>query len=182
MPSCLRSKLSGQVLPLGPSPLAGASWVPLHLLLSPSSVLGSRASLSPHLLTEVKVKSLSCVRLFVTPRTVAYQVPLSMDFPGKNTGVGCHFLLQEIFRTQGLNPGLPHRRQTLCHLSHQGSPIFLQKSSIIGVSQALGNPGKLLHPLPLLREDHLLISESPYMIINYVSVGYTGWNIWSRDC
>ena len=44
------------------------------------------------------------------------------DFPGKNTGVGCHFLLQEIFLTQGLNPGLPHCRQTLYHLSHQGSP------------------------------------------------------------
>ena len=28
------------------------------------------------------------------------------DFPGKNTGVGCHFLLQEIFLTQGSNPGL----------------------------------------------------------------------------
>ena len=28
------------------------------------------------------------------------------DFPGKNTGVGCHFLLQEIFPTQGLNLGL----------------------------------------------------------------------------
>ena len=29
-------------------------------------------------------------------------------FPGKNTGVGCHFLLQGIFLTQELNPGLPH--------------------------------------------------------------------------
>jgi len=28
------------------------------------------------------------------------------DFPGKNTGVGCHFLLQGIFLTQGSNPGL----------------------------------------------------------------------------
>ena len=28
------------------------------------------------------------------------------DFPGKNTGVGCHFLLQENFPTQGLNPNL----------------------------------------------------------------------------
>ena len=27
-----------------------------------------------------------------------------MDFPGKNTGTGCHFLLQEIFPTQGSNP------------------------------------------------------------------------------
>ena len=45
------------------------------------------------------------------------------DFPGKTTGVGCHFLLQGIFPTQGLNPGLLHCRQVLYHLSHQGSPI-----------------------------------------------------------
>ena len=44
------------------------------------------------------------------------------NFPGKNTGVGCHFLLQGIFPTQGLNPGLLRCRQTLYHLSHQGSP------------------------------------------------------------
>ena len=35
----------------------------------------------------------------------------------------CHFLLQGIFPTQGLNPGLLHCRQTLYHLSHQGSPV-----------------------------------------------------------
>ena len=39
------------------------------------------------------------------------------DSPGKNTGVGCHFLLQGIFPTQGLNSGLPCCRQTLYHLS-----------------------------------------------------------------
>ena len=44
------------------------------------------------------------------------------DSPGKNTGVGCHAFLQGIFPTQGLNPGLPHCRQILYHLSHQGSP------------------------------------------------------------
>ena len=44
------------------------------------------------------------------------------DSPGKNTGVGCHALLQEIFLTQGSNSGLPHCRQILYHLSHQGSP------------------------------------------------------------
>ena len=42
----------------------------------------------------MKGKSLSCVRLFVTPGTAAYQAPPSMDFPGKSTGVGCHCLLQ----------------------------------------------------------------------------------------
>ena len=44
------------------------------------------------------------------------------DSPGKNTGVRFQFLLQGIFLTQGSNPGLPHRRQILYHLSHQGSP------------------------------------------------------------
>ena len=43
------------------------------------------------------------------------------DFPGKNMGVDCHFLLLENFLTQGLNPGLPHYRQTLYYLSHWGS-------------------------------------------------------------
>ena len=36
--------------------------------------------------------------------------------------MGCHFLLQEVFLTQGLTPGLPHCRQMLYHLSHQGGP------------------------------------------------------------
>ena len=44
------------------------------------------------------------------------------DSLGKNTGAGCHALLQGIFPTQGLNPGLPHCRWILYHLSHQGSP------------------------------------------------------------
>ena len=44
------------------------------------------------------------------------------DFPSNNTGVGCHAFLQGIFPTQGLNPGLLHRRWMLYHLNHQGSP------------------------------------------------------------
>ena len=45
------------------------------------------------------------------------------DSLGKNTGVGCHVLLQGIFPTQGSNPGLPHCRWILYHLSHQENPI-----------------------------------------------------------
>ena len=45
---------------------------------------------------------------------------------GKNTVVGCHALLQGIFPIQGLNPGLPHYKQILYHLSHQGSPRILE--------------------------------------------------------
>jgi len=48
------------------------------------------------------------------------------DSPGKNTGVGFHALLQGIFATQGLNPGLLHCRLILYHLSHQGSPRILE--------------------------------------------------------
>jgi len=37
--------------------------------------------------------------------------------------VGCHFLLQGIFLTQGLNPGLQHWGQMFYYLSHQGIPM-----------------------------------------------------------
>ena len=49
---------------------------------------------------KVKVKLLSRVQLFATWWTAAYYAPLWWDFPGKNSGLGCHFLLQ------GWNPGL----------------------------------------------------------------------------
>ena len=42
------------------------------------------------------------------------------DFLGKNTRVGCHFLLQGIFPNQASNLRLLHCRQILYHLSHQG--------------------------------------------------------------
>ena len=42
------------------------------------------------------------------------------DFPGKDTGVGCHFLLQEIFPTQGSNPGLLSYRHILYWLIYKG--------------------------------------------------------------
>ena len=65
--------------------------------------------------------SRSVVSDSVTPWTVACQAPLSMEFSRQEY---CHALLQEIFPTQGLNPGLPHCRQILYRLSHQG---MLQK-------------------------------------------------------
>ena len=72
----------------------------------------------------MKVKSLSCIRLFATPWTVAYQAPPSMGFSRQEccAGVDCHFLLQGIFQSQESNPGLLHCRQMLYHLSYQGSP------------------------------------------------------------
>ena len=45
----------------------------------------------------------------------------SLNSLGKNAGVGCHALLQRIFPIQGSNPGFPHCRQILYHLSYQGA-------------------------------------------------------------
>jgi len=102
------------------------------------------------------LSSFSCVQLCEMLRTVACQAPLSMGFsrqecwsglpfpspgdlpdsgikrasltsPGKlNTRVGCHALLQGIFPTQGLSPGLLHCRWILYPLSHQESSWILE--------------------------------------------------------
>ena len=45
-----------------------------------------------------------------------------LNSPGKNTGVGCHFLPLGNFPTQGSNPGLLHFRWILYYLSRQESP------------------------------------------------------------
>ena len=69
-------------------------------------------------------------QLCQTPWTpMDYSLPgtsVHEDSPGKNTGVGCHALHQGIFPTHGLNPGLPHYKQILYCLSHQGSPRILE--------------------------------------------------------
>ena len=71
----------------------------------------------------------------VTPWTVAHQAPLSMRFPKQDTGVGCHFLLQGIFLTQGSSPCLPcllHCRQTLYwwYRWHKQPPMRGEQSCI----------------------------------------------------
>ena len=59
-----------------------------------------------------------------SPTQTSYaQLYCPWDSPGKNTGVGCHFLLPGIFLTQGWSASLPHCRQTLYPLSHQGGPL-----------------------------------------------------------
>ena len=86
------------------------------------------------------------------------------DFPGKNTGVGCHALLYGIFPTQGLNPGLPHCRQILYHLSHQGSPRILEWVAY-PFSRGFPDPG--IEPgSPALQADSLPteLSGKPYVI------------------
>ena len=86
-------------------------------------------------------------------QTVACQAPLSVGFfRGKNTGAGCHFLLQGIFLTQGSNPhllGLLHWQvdslplhhlgtadQTSCsHYLHSRLPFLLTTAMVTGCTQ-----------------------------------------------
>ena len=82
---------------------------------------------SGFILISNKVKSLSRVQLFATPWTVPTRLLCPWNFPGKSTRVGCHFLLQGIFPTQGSNPGLLHCRQLLYCPSHQRSPKILKQ-------------------------------------------------------
>ena len=77
---------------------------------------------------QTNVKSLSRVRLFATPQTVAYQAPQSMEFSRQEYWSGLPFPSPGIFPTQGLNPVLPHGRQMLYCLSRQGSN---QESTIL---------------------------------------------------
>ena len=55
--------------------------------------------------------------------------PHPWDFPSKNTGVGCHFLLQTIFLTQGSNLGLPHCKQALLPSEPPGKLVLEEKKS-----------------------------------------------------
>ena len=54
------------------------------------------------------------------------------NFPGKNTGVGCHFLLHGIFPTQESNPGLQHCRQILYRLS-QSTETLVAGQNVTGL-------------------------------------------------
>ena len=84
----------------------------LHCPFSPAISLCCKTQASVYYdeqLQERRKNRMVCfsrVQLFVTPWTVALQAPLSMGFSGKNTGLGYHFLLQDIL-TQGSNPHLP---------------------------------------------------------------------------
>ena len=85
-----------------------------------------------------------CVRVFATLWTITGQAPLSMDSPGKNTGVGCHAFLQGTFLIQGSNPHL------LCLLHwHTGSLPLAPPGKIVALVKAsstvLNESGKHNH-------------------------------------
>ena len=66
----------------------------------------------------VKVKSLSHVRLFAIPWTVAYWVPRFMGFSRQGYWSGLPLPSPEDLPDPGIKPGLPRGRQMLYHLNH----------------------------------------------------------------
>ena len=82
---------------------------------------------------------LSCAQLFVTPWTVACQAAVCLwDSSGKNTGVGCHSLLQGIFPTQGSNLGrrrflLPSEPREKSELKISLLGVFMQWNKIFEI-------------------------------------------------
>ena len=70
-----------------------------------------------------------CVQVKITqscPTLWPHGLYSPWNSPGQNTGVGSLSLFQELFTTQGLNPGLLYCRQILYQLSHKGSPRILE--------------------------------------------------------
>ena len=87
-----------------PGTSLGVQWLKLRLLMQGTWVYFLVREPRSHM----RVSVLSHVRFFVTSWTVAARLLCPWDFPGKNTGVGCHFLLQGVFPIPELNPHLLH--------------------------------------------------------------------------
>ena len=99
-----------------------------------------------------KVKSLTRVRLFATPWTVAYQAPSSMGFSRQEYWSGLPFPSPGDLPNPGIEPGSPALRQMLYCLSHQGSPSNVRNltmlqftgGNILWLSTAVSSP--IPHP------------------------------------
>ena len=106
---------------------------------------------------------------FVTPWAVPPRLLCPWNFPGKNTGVGCHFLLQGFFPPQGWNlsvlPGLLYCRQILYHQHNWESPDRVFKPSA-------RHPPSSYHYCTLLctfyssNSERLVVPHEPFMLFS----------------
>ena len=121
----------------------------------------------------------SGVQLFVTLWTAPCQTPPSMRFSSKNTGVGCHSLLQGIFLTQGLNLGLLcllHCQEDSLPLAPHGKPIL---HVITKLTRHIGETTLRLRKLWIIKEDlwklkigNLLFWSELYKLLYTLNVLY----------
>ena len=103
------------------------------------------------------------------------------DSPVKNTGVGCHALLQGIVPNQGFNPGLPHYRWIPYHLSHKVSPKNTGVGSLSLLQQVFptqeSNWG-LLHCRQVLYQ--LNSQFSSVQLLSHIQLFATPWTAVAR--
>ena len=125
-------------------PFAQTAWDSLVLVSVSQHTLKrcNKASASVTAIHEKALKSESVSRLVLSNslwphRLYPTRLLCPWDFPGKNKGMGCRFLLQGIFPTQGLNSSLLHWQVVTLPLSQQGSPLgsstFITESSFVYV-------------------------------------------------
>ena len=103
----------------------------------------------------------------------------SRDFPGKSTEVGCHFLLQGIFLTQGSKLNLLyllHSRQILYPLRHQGNPLFAYIRMSTSISSKDLPEKNETEERAILRKKGKLLSEisSSWMSVYSQRLGHAG--------
>ena len=112
----------------------GAWWAAVH------GVAKSRTWLERFHFTELSLQICKCEGRSVVSNSLCPMDYSLWNSPGQNTGVGSLSLLQGIFPTQKLNLGLPHCRQILYHLSHQGSPYDMKTDMIRNIGKQIWKP------------------------------------------
>ena len=129
----------------------------------------------------MNVKWLRCVRLFATPWTVAYQAPLSMGFSRQQCWNGLPFPSPRDLPNPGIEPGSPTSRQTLYHLSHQGSPRNIWSNRQIWPWTTEWSRAKASRVLPRKRTGHskhprpTTQEKTPHVDITRWSIPKSDW-------
>ena len=119
----------------------------------------------------VKVAQLCLI--FVTPWT-PWTIQ-SMGFSRPEYWSGQHFLLQEIFLTQGSNPGFPNCRQILYQLSNKGSPRIVGSLSLLQqIFPTQESNWSLLHCHQIVRFLYQLSCQGSPVKIVFVTLLFTG--------
>ena len=101
--------------------------------------------------------------------------------PSKKSGVGCHSL-QGIFLTQGSNPDLPHCRQILYCLSHQGSPNHWKRlDTCICVTKSLQSCPTLCNPMDCSLPCSSVHGIFQAVVLEWIAISFSRGSSRSRD-
>ena len=140
--------------------------------------------------THIHVPARSVAQLcltFVTPWTVTTRLLCPWGFSGKNSGVGCHLLLQGIFLTQGSNSCLLHCRQILYHWAtwetihtymHTNRCVYIRMYSVCVGAQSCTT---LCNPMDCSPPGSSVHGILQARILEWVAISYSKRSLWPRD-